>query len=930
MSRFEGAATPCPGSRSSRNWSTSADIWEDGFDAYEDTASIDFTTEIKAPVLRAAKPRRARTTTFKIHEDGEETTSKPEGQADGTILERKKMDRKSTMLAQPAQRFRPKVSFAVSPSNGNSMKKTIPQAKPLNNRPVVAQRQSLKREDKTEDASQKKDVLKKDVRRNTVYIPTEDTTVASVFMSLFSPIKNQKLDGVEPSITEDTQINSLEAQIMRKRAAKKSPVAPQKAPLQQSSKVMQESTVKVDIAGQNGGKENIPPGGFLLGSKEKTSKAELPIFELPLKTKPSVRECIPSKVTKSQSASTLSSVNVEKKQFISSTASRSSTKTGVKQNNASSMTLKSGIKKTSTATKRSVSRRSPSNPSKSSTLSSLSTASRSAVPPSKLSIPNVPVKIDQKYPLLAEDIANPAMYEDNWLAHQEIVITQLINSLFDSACGNLELNDPDILRHDLLEIYMDGSFKLLYKRLQASLFYGALGIPKDVLARASRWKEDLGLKRKFLDFWMQTYDLAALRAGAETIIGRRISIPSRSSSSRNGLSTDQATQKHERIVKRTLEAFLETFLIRNEDQDQDSAELKAGEGGAEAWGYRRMVLRSILIIVLLDKARKTTETSLPHRLFVSSSPYKSSAAILQALGNILLPSVGDISRALSHLDCQVSYTQHPLQEYGFQIHNLAVDLRDGVLLTRLVELLLYPSASQILSRQHDPDASTTVTMPTGEVLTLLQGEYDWPLSQHLKLPCVGRVTKMFNVQIALSALQGVKGVGVIVKDIRAEDIVDGYREKTVALLWGLVGKWGLSGLVDWEDVRKEITRLERRIPLESEGAQEDDESYECEEDFDDGYERHAFLLKKWASTIARLKGLQLNNLTTSFADGRIFEAIVDEYEEYIIGKKPIEHSVSGDEAGMSRKFASAGLGSRLRVLGCSSQFGKSHLFTLIY
>ncbi|KAL1880447.1 hypothetical protein Plec18167_003851 [Paecilomyces lecythidis] len=921
MSMFDGAATPCPGPRS--DWSGSTDIWDDGFDAYEDTGAIDFTTEIRAPVLRAAKPRRAKTATFTIHEDGEKAPSKLQPETETTPLKKRTVDRKSTMFAQPAQRFRPKVSFAVSPSHETSTKRAGPQARPAA-RAAINQKQALNQGNKSMGESLKKDALKKDLRRNTVYIPPEDTTVASVFMSIFSPVKNQKFDEADPRVMEDTQINSLEAQIARKRAAKQSPTAaPRRTPLQQSLKVQQESTIRADIAGQNGGKENIPPGGLLAGSKEKNSKADLPVFELPLQNKLNSGDRLPSSgMAKSQSASILSAMK-SKKRATTRTVSRPAPKPvlSVRQNGANSVSMKSGVRKASTST-RTVPRRSPASICKSSTLSSLSTSSRSKGPPSKLTMPNVPVKIDQKYPLLAEDISNPAMYEDNWLAHQEIVITQLVNGLFDSASGNLQLNDPDILRHDLLEIYMDRPFKLLYKRLQASILYGALGIPKDVLARGSRWKEDLGAKRKFLDFWVQTYDLTALRAAAETVIGRRISVPSRMPINKNGSSTDQTAHKQEKMFRRTLEAFLETFLIQNEDQDQASAELKAGEGGAAGWGYRRMVLRSILMIVLLDKARNTPEVSLPRRLFNVSSSYKSSAAVLQGLGNMLLPSVGDINRALSHLDCQVSYTQHPLQEYGFCISNLAVDLRDGVLLTRLVELLLYPSASKIISRQHDPDVSTTVAMPSGKDLPLLDGENDWPLSQHLKLPCVGRVTKLFNVQIALSALQGVKGVGVIVKDMRAEDIVDGHREKTIALLWGLVGKWGLPGLIDWDDVRKEIIRLEREASLGSEDVQEDEETFECEEDFDDGYERHAFLLKKWAAAIARLRGLQLTNLSTSFADGRIFEAIVDEYEEYIIGPKLAGGSVSGSasEAAISRKSAGAALGSRLRALGCSSQF----------
>lgn len=39
--------------------------------------------------------------------------------------------------------------------------------------------------------------------------------------------------------------------------------------------------------------------------------------------------------------------------------------------------------------------------------------------------------------------------------------------------------------------------------------------------------------------------------------------------------------------------------------------------------------------------------------------------------------------------------------------------------------------------------------------------------------------KIVQRQIALSALHGVKGVNTIIEGVGAEDIVDGYREKTM-------------------------------------------------------------------------------------------------------------------------------------------------------
>lgn len=924
MNRIYQAESPCPPdprfSKSGRNSEDAlADLWDNSFDEFEDTAAVEFTTEIRAPLLTATKPRRVRKgTSFQIHEDGKPDVA-PTADANPSLnngVKRKKLDGKSTMFAQPAQRFqRPRVSFAVKSPREVPTKDRRSSARPAQesittrdeNNTSIIQDKDLKAKESKDDN------LKKDVRRRTIYIPSEDTTMPTVFMSLFSPLKSQDPNTINTSVSDETvPINSLEARIAAKRQARTSlATAPRRAPLQQKAKVAQEPTLSRDVVGKNGGKENIPPGYLLTSDKGKDDKDSFPVFEVPAKNISKTN--VPKNVSKDKVA--LSSrknllTGPENKKTVSKAIGQKSVEmmmSSVNSKNASSTSLKDAKK--SIVKPKVVSK-------------DVSRGSSAGTAPTKLSVPKIAsVNIDQKYPLLTEDISNPIMYEDNWLSHQEVVITQLVNGLFDSACGKLDSRNPEVLRHELLGLYQDNSFVLLYKRLHASLLYGALAVPKDVLARGSRLGEDLGMKRAFLNFWVETYDLHALRAAAETVIGRRISNPLRLSND-GRVSPDQQLRQ-QKMLKRALEAFLDIFLIRNEDRERGTTELKAEETSVTGWGYRRTILRSILMIVLLDKGRLAPQSSLPRCLFVPSSRYKSSAAALQALGNQLLPSVGDITRPLGHLDCQVSYKQHPLQEYEFQINNLAVDLRDGVLLTRLVELLLYPSTSCSPSGQDDLDASTTLIMPTGEVLPLKREETDWPLSQHLKFPCSGRATKLFNVQIALSALRGVQGIGIIAQDVRPEVIVDGYREKTIALLWGLVGKWGLAGLVDWDDVRKEIARLQRKISSRSKDSCHEGESPGDEDSLEDEDGPHAFLLKKWASTLAQLKGLRLENFTTSFADGKIFESIIEEYEPYIIGTEASRRGERAETASSGQSQTCIALETRLRALGCSSQFGKS-------
>lgn len=71
------------------------------------------------------------------------------------------------------------------------------------------------------------------------------------------------------------------------------------------------------------------------------------------------------------------------------------------------------------------------------------------------------------------------------------------------------------------------------------------------------------------------------------------------------------------------------------------------------------------------------------------------------------------------------------------------------------------------------------------------------MSQHLKYPCPGRLQKIHNVQIALGVLIDSNGTSTVLKGLDAADIVDRHREKTIALVWGIVGRKRLDLLVDF-------------------------------------------------------------------------------------------------------------------------------------
>ncbi|KMU77602.1 hypothetical protein CISG_01359 [Coccidioides immitis RMSCC 3703] len=170
--RYSEAATPCPA-----NWKHSRPSF-DIYDDNDDTVPLEFTTDLRSVSTSIQQqPRRVkRAATFKIHEDG------PGGKASGlpTAAWRKTTVGRggSSMLSQPAQRLptKQKVRLAVSQSPRGDEKKTGGERQSL----VPKQQASSQVKKPVSHDGQDKEVgkidpLKRDRRRQTIYIPPGNT-----------------------------------------------------------------------------------------------------------------------------------------------------------------------------------------------------------------------------------------------------------------------------------------------------------------------------------------------------------------------------------------------------------------------------------------------------------------------------------------------------------------------------------------------------------------------------------------------------------------------------------------------------------------------------------------------------------------------------------------------------------------------------------
>jgi len=128
--------------------------------------------------------------------------------------------------------------------------------------------------------------------------------------------------------------------------------------------------------------------------------------------------------------------------------------------------------------------------------------------------------------------------------------------------------------------------------------------------------------------------------------------------------------------------------------------------------------------------------------------------------------------------------QYPLDDFKYTITNLAVDLRDGVRLTRLVE---------ILNCKND-------------------------LSSQLRWPAIGVPQRIHNLSVLLTALQA-EGISLALPNgdiVNASDIESGNREKTLFVVWCLLSRWRLSRYLENVDMAYEIHNLKKVLLLRRE------------------------------------------------------------------------------------------------------------------
>ncbi|GIY87946.1 abnormal spindle-like microcephaly-associated protein homolog [Caerostris darwini] len=401
------------------------------------------------------------------------------------------------------------------------------------------------------------------------------------------------------------------------------------------------------------------------------------------------------------------------------------------------------------------------------------------------------------------------------------------------------------LREAAYALYHSEKSSAVIKKVEKEVDMKKLMIRKDRALHA-----DLGIKQDLLQMLL-SYNPLWLRIGLETIYGEII--PLQSNSDIIGLSR-----------------FIIHRFLSNPDiaaKYAYSSVIKYYKPGYEDCIKQFTLKKFLIIIYFLDVAKRARLINHNPCLFCKSSKYKNSRSLLLTFSREYLFGEGDVTKHLRYLGYVVQHEQTSLEEFDYAVRNIAVDLRCGLRLGRVVEILLQ----------------------------------DWEIFKALRANTLNRLTKIHNNEVIMQALQ--RASIQIEDNIDPRDIVDGNREKTLSLLWQIIFKTQISKHVNLELIKKENSYLRRSLKLKADVAtfnavlqNLDKEAKSFQIGFLNSklYKENEVIqqLLQWCQNVCAHYGIKVLNFTTSFSDGRALCCIVHHYHPNLLPQDKIKKETS--------------------------------------
>lgn len=252
----------------------------------------------------------------------------------------------------------------------------------------------------------------------------------------------------------------------------------------------------------------------------------------------------------------------------------------------------------------------------------------------------------------------------------------------------------DNLRQTAINLYTDNGMREILEKLMVHIERKSFQIRRD-----RNLHQDVVLQREILELLL-CFNPMWLRIGLEVVFGETI-------------------QMHNNQDIVALSAFILNRLFRDKYLESKYPKVYA-QSEQYAEHIKKFTLKKFLsLLCFLDEAKNKKIITHNPCLFLKKSAQKKTKDILLKFSSSLLGNIGDIQRELKRIGIVFTHEQNYIDEFDYAFRNLAVDIRDGVRLTKVMEIILLRD----------------------------------DLTCQLRVPAISRTQRVHNVGVAIKALQ---------------------------------------------------------------------------------------------------------------------------------------------------------------------------------
>lgn len=274
----------------------------------------------------------------------------------------------------------------------------------------------------------------------------------------------------------------------------------------------------------------------------------------------------------------------------------------------------------------------------------------------------------------------------------------------------------------------------------------------------------------------------------------------------------------------------------------------------------------LTIIIIMDQLWIKKTSGNHFLLFQKTSSIKSTRELLITFCHKFLKGEGNILKHFANLGFISQFTQTIYDEFNFYVNDISTDLRDGIRLIYLLNILLVSSK-----------------------------KIEYIDTNKIRIPATSRLQKLHNVNLVLDFIKN----KIIQIPIESKNIVDGNLDSTLLILWILVFEFDLKFIVTDELINNEIIKIN---PQYLENIKDNNNQPQQQIDQLNSsksstvYKKIQNSLLNWINSITIKSNIEVTNFSSNLINGRIICIVIHYYYPNLISEELLENNSNSIES----------------------------------